>query len=120
MPALNFSVFVDKVRNGEKKQTIRRYTERKYKMFRDAIGKNNLMAFVGMGSSTEELIYKGNITEVIRTRFAALSPSEREELARKDGFDSAKEMLEWFHDHYLPKSPALETLFLDLMIIRWE
>ena len=141
MPSLNFTVFIDEVEDGTKPQSIRRYTDKKWKMFKNAIGKKDkLSLFTGLRTRACRLLRRATVTEVIPIYFMkhrstfdgsvswylGLGYPEPSEylrditglysIATRDGFQSWDELIEWFLDHYGHDILTTEPF----MIIRWE
>jgi len=106
MPAYNFKKeFADKIRRGEKHQTIRRVRKRKTK-----IG-DTLYLYTGMRTKTCELIHNEKCKYIQRIiiengciktlrRTMIVGTIEAEKFARLDGFDSALQMIFWFRETY--------------------
>ena len=128
MVAISFSMFKDKIRLGEKRQTIRPYSPNRYEQM-VRIGRVQL--YWKQRAKECEKLGEGRITRVFRIRFLKnkgvgeyttngwliirYSREREEDLARRDGFGSFDEMWEWFHDHYG------ERMFrIPFMVIRWE
>jgi hypothetical protein len=135
---LSFSVFKDKLESGEKRQTIRKYSEGQYKRFlncwsrRETTGRYNLFwrnprnggirIKDVVPSDKPSLMYfeqiNGNILcwpyhqddmEVIFPKGESVNA-----LAQRDGFKDYKEMSEWFLKEYG------RALFSGMfMVIRW-
>ncbi len=119
MPAINFSVFIEQVENGSKKQTIRKRRKRPIK-----VG-DTLQLYTGMrtpacrklGVTTctgvEPLVLHCQGVEytalkLMITRFAQNSLND---FAKQDGFKSWPQLASWFH---------LERKPFEGDLIRWE
>lgn len=105
MPLLGFSVFKDKILNGEKRQTIRKARKIPIK-----VG-DTLYLYWKPRTKQCELLKVVKCTESLRLKF--LEFCDDEDIARNDGFENVAEMKEWFEKHYDLKP---EDLF---DIIRW-
>jgi hypothetical protein len=105
MPLLGFSVFKDKILNGEKRQTIR-----KARKIPINIG-DTLYLYWKLRTKQCELLKVVKCTESLRVKFSEFCDDEN--VARKDGFESAAQMREWFEKHYDPKPRDLFD------VIRW-
>jgi hypothetical protein len=133
---LSFSVFKDKLESGAKCQTIRKYSPQQYQKFlntwyrRETTGRYNLywhnprnggvrikdvvpaeqpflITFVG-----------GNYAPHIRTVSKlgqAYNPGLLQEFAKRDGFETSREMWDWFEKEY--GSKMYQEKF---MVIRWH
>lgn len=101
MPALNFQKqFAPKVESGEKRQTIRAKRKRPFKLH------DNLYHYTGMRtkycrklgesecSKVFDVIISENGTMKISDKY--LNKFERNEIAKKDGFDCWNDMWLWF------------------------
>jgi len=112
MPSLNYSVFADKVADGTKRQTIRAWRKRPFK-----VG-DTLYHFTKQRTrkcrrlrkpdictcAAEILITKyGDVLTLWNFRYQWLIRREREELAWDDGFESFAELLDFLcKKHGLP------------------
>jgi len=132
---ISFSVFRDKIEDGTKKQTIRRYSEKRYKQFYNAKkyqlywhnprnggtlikevepnGKPQIIKylkkdhFTGIKRFKHKLIYIVDIeTGIIVNPFV---------LAKDDGFENDIEMYDWFFGHY-----GVTMYDEQFMVIRWK
>lgn len=133
MVAISFSVFKDKILNGEKRQTIRRFTEKRYEQILNA---DRLQLYWHQRSKDGYLLKEvklsriyflefrededGNIRMWLKERKNSLSFFPAKEwlsdyIAKKDGFDSYEDMVKWFLEHY-GKDEILNTTF---MVIEW-
>jgi hypothetical protein len=96
MPACNFTVFVDKVRSGEKCQTVR-------PGHRFKVG-DMMYCYTGMRTKRCRKLNQGRVYEVIGIYWGGLwfggDMNYLEILAKRDGFDSYGEMSLWFQKHY--------------------
>jgi len=114
MPALNFSVFVDKVESGEKRQTIRKRRKRPIKMG------NTLHLYTGMRTKGCRLLGLKTCTETFHVRrtgpytwhrgSAELSVEELTDLVKRDGFETIEDFDAFFKGYPLGKP---------LDVIRW-
>lgn len=113
MVVLRFSAFVDKVREGSKKQTIRlagTYSNLKVGM---KVHCYSTKKVPGMRRPVlDKLLHVGTCTEITLTSWASIKNND--ETARLDGFSSSVEMREWFEQHYNIED---ET---SLKVIRWK
>jgi hypothetical protein len=124
MPGCNFTVFPEKIANGTKCQTIR-----KGKRFK--VG-DTIYCFQHSRTPKQKLLNKGKVTEVIDIHWKSyrdfLTGRKRgffvtqpgigldggkwfDDLAKRDGFSSILEMLQWFENKY--------DYDWDGQIIRW-
>jgi len=108
---LSFSVFREKILSGEKCQTIRKFTNKKWSMAKNArkyqlywgnprnggtlikeVNRSFDPFVIGFQQSDNPIfLYKDNYT---------LSSQSQHQLARNDGFTNVNEMVDWFHEHY--------------------
>ena len=95
----------DEVRNGKKRQTIRKLRKRPIK-----VG-DILYLYWHLRQKDCELLKVAKCTEEFVKPWAMLRDSET--VAKRDGFENASEMREWFMKKH---SPNLDTLF---QVIRW-
>lgn len=116
MPALNYTVFIDKVASGEKRQTIRSLRKRPFK-----VG-DVLSHYTGMRTKKGRKIRPDTICtsadEIVMTQNSikvsgqSLKYSGAFKLAKADGFDSVFEFMQFFkHTHGFPFTGQ---------IIKWE
>lgn len=116
MVVVRFSVFFDKIRSGEKKQTIRPYEYYIHLKKGDKIHCYATKA-VRFGRSRRpvlgELLYEGVVTKIRVCRWSSIKYDDH--IARLDGFKDAKEMRKWFKAKYPDISPDKR-----FRIIRWE
>jgi len=106
MTLLGFAVLHDHVRDGTKRQTIRRYRKRPVK-----VG-DTLYLYWHLRQRDCHLLRVEKCVETFTEPWGKLKVSE--EVAKRDGFKSPAEMLEWINEtHHLPDD---EELF---DIIRW-
>ncbi|MCJ7761495.1 hypothetical protein MUP59_10225 [Candidatus Bathyarchaeota archaeon] len=85
--------------NGEKRQTIR-----KARKIRIEVG-DMLYLYWKLRTKQCELLKVVNCTKSLRLKFSEFCDDN--DIARKDGFENAAEMKEWFGKHYDPKSEDL-------------
>jgi hypothetical protein len=88
MPPLSFSVFHDEVKDGEKRQTIRKQRKRPIK-----VG-DTLYLYWHLRQKDCHLLRKAKCVETFTKSWRVLKVSE--DIAKRDGFKSATEMCEWF------------------------
>ena len=120
---VNFSVFIDKILSGEKRQTIRRASP-KWKNVK--VG-DKLTLYTGLrtkqcrklGEAVVESIGKvklykaGLIGTITRDGEYWLTEDEVEQLARRDGFDDVYDFWNFFDAHY-------DTRPIEMKVIRWK
>jgi hypothetical protein len=106
MPPLGFNVFHDEVKDGKKRQTIRKHRKRPIK-----VG-DTLYLYWHLRQKDCHLLRIAKCVETFTQPWRILKASE--EIAKRDGFNSSKEMREWFNDTKYP--PCNEDLF---DVIRW-
>ncbi len=133
---LSFSVFREKIENGEKCQTIRKYSPAQYKRFincwkkRETTGRYNLFWHNPRNGGTRIRdaipsdkpflinFIGGNCPPFIRTVQPLLPMADNtgwhEEIAKLDGFSNSAEMWDWFENEYGHK--MYQERF---MVIRW-
>jgi hypothetical protein len=108
MPALNFSVFIEKVKSGEKCQSIR-------PGHRFKVG-DMVYCYEGMRTKKCRKLNQGRVVEVIPIEWVGIfvtdSPQNWEDIARRDGFANSRDMDAWFRAEYKHS--------FDGQIIRWE
>jgi len=133
---ISFSVFKDKIESGEKKQTIRKYSEKRYKQFCNAKkyqlywgnprnGGTKIkevepkeLPFVIQFIQRDSFVGKNN--RFRRSIINILNDQTGEwiseyELSKLDGFESTLDMDDWFREHYG------ERMFTEkFMVIRWK
>lgn len=132
---ISFSVFKDKIESGEKKQTIRRYTEKRYKQFCNA---KKYQLYWGNPRNRGTLIkevepsYKPQIIKYLRKdHFAGIKQFKHKiiyivdietgiivnpfVLAKEDGFENDIEMHDWFFNHY-----GVTMYDETFMVLRWK
>jgi hypothetical protein len=107
MPPLGFSVFHDEVKDGKKRQTIRRHRKQPIKVG-DA-----LYLYWHLRRRDCHLLRKAKCIESFSKPWRMLKVYE--DIAKRDGFNSSKEMREWFNKNH--QAPNDEELF---DIIRWQ
>ena len=106
MPLLGFTVFHDEVRDGKKRQTIRRNRKRPVK-----VG-DTLYLYWHLRQKDCHLLRVEKCVETFTNSWGILKVSE--DVAKLDGVKSSSEMREWFYKTYL--SPDDKELF---DVIRW-
>jgi len=130
MPVIGFSVFKDKILNGSKRQTIRplrkhpiKVGEKLYLFWhlrrKDCV---KLMEATCRETFFVEMFYSKVFNAVSVLSFPdhvtgqpvrRMGLDEIEDLARKDGFENAREMMDWFNEKYCMD----EMIF---QVIRWN
>jgi len=105
MPIIGFTVFKDKILNGEKRQTIRKARKIPIK-----VG-DTLYLYWKLKTKQCERLKVAKCTESLRLKFSEFCDDE--DIARKDGFENAAKMKEWFGRRYNPNPDDLFD------IIRW-
>ena len=93
MPAINFSMFADKVEAGLKTQTIRPERKRPIK-----VG-DRLFLFEGLRTKTCRRLGTGICSEVTDLRIS-WTAQIFDGFARDDGFRNSAELVEWFEQKY--------------------
>ena len=106
MPLLGFSVFRDEVKDGKKRQTIRRQRKQPIK-----VG-DSLYLYWHLRRKDCHLLRKAKCFETFTKPWRMLKVSE--DIAKRDGFKSAAEMCEWFKKS---QSALSDEALLD--VIRW-
>jgi hypothetical protein len=133
---LSFSVFREKIENGEKCQTIRIYSPGQYKRFlncwkkRETSGRYNLFWHNprnggirikdAVPSDRPFLItFHGGsyppFVRIVSHLKQANNPGWHEELAKRDGFETSREMWGWFEKKY-----GHEMYQSKFMVLRWS
>jgi len=122
---ISFKVFKDKILSGEKKQTIRRYNEKRFQQFTNV---NKYQLYWGSPRNEGELLKEVDPLSPYLIRFdlahgiinaendAVYSLDEREKLAKADGFNNYHEMLDWFIQTYGTIIPFNEMF----IVVRWK
>ncbi|OLS23268.1 MAG: hypothetical protein HeimC3_26090 [Candidatus Heimdallarchaeota archaeon LC_3] len=130
MVAINFTVFIDKIRNGTKKQTIRKWNSDRVKQMRD---KKILQLYTGMRTKECKLLEEVELEEILQLlikpndqwlfdleiyyylkhKWVTLSPEDELELIKLDGFENRDSFFNWFNKRYNLKT----DLFA---VIRWK
>ena len=123
---LSFSVFKEKIESGEKRQTIRPYNEKRYKMFCNA--KKYQLYWHNPrngGKLIKEVEPKRFIPVFQFDPIFKINPLNNEPghlnycpipevLAQDDGFENFQEMLSWFLMKY-----GNELYLMKFMVLRW-
>jgi hypothetical protein len=89
MPPLGFNAFHNEVKNGKKRQTIRKQRKRPIK-----VG-GTLYLYWHLRRKDCHLLRKAKFVETFTKPWDFLKVSE--DIAKRDGFGSSKEMREWFN-----------------------
>lgn len=115
MVVLRFTTMFDKVRSGEKKQTIRPIENYKHLKPGDKVHCYSTEKRKGVSRPvTKELLYVGICVEISEIMWDHFKWSDR--IAGLDGFKDAVEMRRWFEERYgqdlYPRK--------QFRIIRWE
>ena len=138
MVAIGFKVYKDKILSGDKRQTIRPYSEKRYKSLlknrklqlywklrtkdceflkevelKDLFiiklySPTNIFDFHSSGYPVGHVFRWGDV------RWYIMSPDNIIDLAKRDGFDSVPEMYKWFRNQYGKK-----VYDMNFMVIRW-
>jgi hypothetical protein len=107
MPLLGFNVFHDEVKNGKKRQTIRKHRKQPIR-----VG-DILYLYWHLRQADCHLLKTARCTETFTKPWQVLKVSE--DIAKRDGFKSATNMIEWFK-----KSRSLPDDDDELFdVIRW-
>ena len=102
---VNFTVFIDKILSGEKRQTIRKASSK----WRNVKAGDRLTLYTGLrtkecrklGEAEVESVDDIHITYItVETNKKTLNKGELMKLAQADGFDCIRDFLEFFNDHY--------------------
>ena len=123
---LSFSVFREKIESGEKKQTIRKFTEQKYKIAVNAVKyqlywrnpRNGGTLIKEVERSIEPFLIgfqKGESPVYLIKDKYTLSTRSQHEIAIDDGFGSVKEMVDWFFEHY-----GEDMYTIQFIVFRWS
>jgi hypothetical protein len=123
---ISFSVFKEKIESGEKTQTIRRYSEFQFKRFTNAkiyhlywhnprnggklikVVKPSEKPFLIAFNNSD---YYSNIDIIGESKERVIDLNT---FAKRDGFESSKEMFDWFFSEY--GSRMYQEKF---MVLRW-
>jgi|Deesub1362B_J571_1020462.scaffolds.fasta_scaffold03070_7 hypothetical protein len=116
MVAISFSIFKDKLLSGEKDQTIRPFSEYRWKQLLKAKEEGRKLQIYWKQRTKEcEKLFDAEITDLFLLWFVPdkltapepdsdyrhfLTIEEEEELSRRDGFKNSDEMDEWFFSKY--------------------
>lgn len=110
---ISFSVFKEKILDGTKTQTIRRYSEFQFKRFCNA---KKYQLYWGNPRNGGELIREVEPAEPPRMfSFRDATLGEIEELSILDGFDCPAKMLDWFEERY-----GEDMFTKKFMVLRWK
>ena len=115
MVVVRFSVFEDKIRSGEKKQTIRPFENYRHLKIGNKVHCYSTERREGIRRPVlKELLHVGRCTEVLfQVPWRLIRDNEY--LARLDGFKDAREMRAWFEARYPDLHDAKR-----FRIIRWD
>jgi len=121
MVAISFSVFKDKLLSGEKTQTIRPYSEKRFNQLKNA---RVLHIYWKQRTKECQLLFLADLVDLFRIRFTEekkvkkiienyssgdieylvfshfLTDNELDDLVKFDGFNSVDEMFDWFYNKY--------------------
>jgi hypothetical protein len=133
---ISFSVFKEKIESGEKKQTIRKYSEKRYKQFCNAKKYQLYWGSPRNGGTLIKEVELERFPQIIRfmqrdsyvgikRRFKRVLNCIIDEetgesvpmfsLAKADGFDNDFDMWDWFFEKYY------DRMFSEkFMVIRWK
>lgn len=135
MVAVSFSVFKDKIISGEKTQAIRKYTLRKYELFRKSRYiylywklRTKECSLLNVGEIEDVFIIRLYEPEMYYTfnskstdnrfifywdgrRWTKVSDLEKESIIKRDGFESEEEFYRWFSRY------NKDEIFI---VIRWR
>ncbi len=131
MVAISFSVFKEKILDGTKTQTIRRYKPQRYEQLKK---KGALQLYWKQRTKECELLMRVGLQELFIIKFTYrkenfafytyedgafhfdryATPTESKEIITRDGFRNVRELFRWFFEHYGPEMNS--TYF---MVIRW-
>jgi len=112
---IRFSVFEDKVRSGEKKQTIRPFEDYRHLKVGNKVHCYSTEKREGVKRPVlKELLYVGVCTEIIAPILYKDFMLD-DQIAKLDGFKDAEDMRQWFLKQY----PDL-NLYKIFRIIRWR
>ena len=128
MVALSFSVFKEKVKRGEKCQTIRPYTFKRFEMI---MRLRVLQLYWKQRTKKRERLGTGHVTKIFRIYFntffkevwvedyfgcgfCSMSETESRDLALRDGFDSFEQMFDYFKNVHGDLDNKV------FMVIRWR
>jgi hypothetical protein len=106
MPQIGFTIFHDEIKDGTKRQTIRRHLKHSVK-----VG-DTLYLYWHLRKKDCHLLRVEKCLEAFTKPWGSLKFSE--DMAKRDGFKSSGEMREWFNKTY--RSLDDEELF---DVIRW-
>jgi|Deesub1362A_J573_1020465.scaffolds.fasta_scaffold00348_26 hypothetical protein len=123
MVAISFSMFKDKLLSGEKDQTIRPYSEKRYNQIKNA---KRLQIYWKQRTKQCEKLFDAELVEIFKLASFKklyndyLEPFQHlrqnlDELAQRDGFECFHEMLYWFRKKYGSKYRDME-----FMVIRFK
>jgi len=131
MVSISFSVFKEKILDGTKKQTIRKYNEKRFQQLTNA--KTYQLYWGNWRSNDKELLKEVESIQPIIIKFDVghgiintgylpghnafvLSIEERDKLAQADGFTNYNELLEWFINKY----GVVTTFNEKFIVVRWK
>ena len=133
MVAISFTVFKEKIISGEKKQTIRPYSKKRW----NSLLKNRkLQLYWKLRTKEAEFLKEVELKELFKIAFRTyfddlghecvtilkeengtwreLDSGGQEDLALRDGFDGLWDLMEWFYKKY-----GEDMYKRDFMVIRW-
>lgn len=110
MPAISFSTMKDKLKNGEKTQTIRPKRSDYWLQYNEG---DQLIGYWKQRSKGEsKQLFKGVMSE---DPFVISSKDFTQRLAIKDGFEDLRKMHKWFKDRY-----GWDYMDMKFIVIRWQ
>ena len=133
MVAVGFTVFKDKILSGEKRQTIRPYSQSRWNTL---LRNRKLQLYWKLRTKEVEFLKEVELKELFKIAFRTyfddlghecvtimkeengkwreLSTEEQLDLAIRDGFDGLWDFMEWFHKKYGENMYRME-----FMVLRW-
>ena len=132
MVAISFSVFKDKILDGTKTQTIRRYKPQRYEQIKRI---RKLQLYWHQRRKDSELLREAELEDIFKLNFVWLeddtkvltrwdeekqdwircTEEEQKEIWKRDGFSSFDDMIVWFSEHY-----EEDMWMMCFMVIRWK
>jgi len=134
MVAISFSdsKLLEKLLSGEKDQTIRPFSERRYRQITKI---RKLQIYWKQRTKESRKLFDAELTEIFliylinpetkeewphkieNQKLTPLTQEEAEELVRRDGFKNIRELYAWFKQRYKKQKEKLEGKF---MVIRFR
>lgn len=115
---ISFSVFKEKILDGTKKQTIRRYTKKRYEQFCNAYNKKKkFQLYWGNPRNGGELLkeVEPDFIPYVISFDKNNRNFDEEKVAKADGFKNYDEMRNWFWEKY-----GMKMYTEQFMVIRWK